>query len=138
MIPVFVYGSLREGLYNYDRILKGKVTDIDQATIEGFDMLDMGSYPGIINGKGLIVGEVMNINPAMYLQTLKILDSLEGYDPRQKGKSLYLREIKKVKLADGKEIDAYVYIYNIKRGIDYPVVESGDWVSFGQKKAGLK
>lgn len=138
MIPVFVYGSLREGLYNYERILDGKTTSIVNATLEGYKMLDLGSFPGIIAGENTIIGEVMNINPAVYLKTLQILDRLEGYNPSQKGKSLYHREIKHVKLEDGKEIDAYVYIYNVKQGINYPEVESGDWVAFEEKKANVK
>lgn len=128
MIPIFVYGTLREGLYNYDRILKGKTESIVDATIDEYDMLDLGSFPGIISGSNTIVGEVMNIKPNYYLQTLQLLDRLEGYNPSQKSKSLYHREIKKVKLVDGKEIDAYVYVYNTKQGINFNEVSSGDWM----------
>ena len=138
MIPIFVYGSLREGMYNYDRILKGKTTSIVKATVEGYKMLDMGSFPGIIAGDNTIVGEVMNINPGMYLQTLQLLDRLEGYNPSQKSKSLYHREIKRVKLEDGQEIDAYIYVYNVKQGINYPVIESGDWILSEGKKTNVK
>ncbi|AEO93771.1 gamma-glutamyl cyclotransferase [Bacillus phage G] len=138
MIPIFVYGGLRKDLYNYERVLKGKTTSILNATIDGYTMLNLGDTPGIIAGDNTIVGEVMNINPSLYLQTLQLLDRLEGYNPSQKGKSPYHREIKKVKLEDGKEIDAYVYVYNVKQGINFPVIASGDWTSSSEKKSNVK
>jgi len=137
MIPIFVYGTLREGLHDYERVLKGKTENIVNATIEGFDMLNLGTSPGIITGSNIIVGEVVSVAPNMYLQTLQLLDRLEGYNPSQKGKSRYHREIRKVTLEDGTAVDAYVYIYNVKLGTDYPVIDSGDWVVFEGKSAGV-
>jgi gamma-glutamylcyclotransferase (GGCT)/AIG2-like uncharacterized protein YtfP len=128
MIPLFVYGTLRSGLYDYEKVLKDKVINVDVATVDGYTMLDLGENPGIIVGNNIVVGEVINIKPNMYLQTLKLVDNLKGYNPSQKGKSPYHREIKKVKLANGKEIDAYVYVYNSKMGIDFNIIDSGDWV----------
>lgn len=136
MIPIFVYGTLREGFYNFERILKGRTTNIQLATIEGYDMLNLGSYPGIITGDNVVHGELLSINPNVYLQTLQVLDKLEGYDPSQKSKSLYHREIQKVKLEDGTVVDAYIYIYNRKRGITgFSPIESGNWVTYEKKKA---
>lgn len=136
MIPIFVYGTLREGFFNFDRILKGRTTDIKPATLEGYDMLNLGAFPGIITGDNVVHGELISINPNVYLQTLQILDKLEGYDPSQKGKSLYHREIQRVKLEDGTVADAYVYIYNRKQGITgFSPIESGNWVTYEKKKA---
>lgn len=139
MIPIFVYGTLREGMHNFNRVLKGRTDKITPAVIKGYDMLNLGSYPGIISGTNEITGELMDIKSTMYLQTLQLLDKLEGYDPSQKGKSPYHREIQKIVLEDGKVIDAYVYVYNKKLGISgFEFVDSGDWVIYKKENFGVK
>ena len=130
MIPFFVYGTLRKGFYNYDRILKGNVDKIVNATIDGYDMFSLGYYPGIVKGSNKIVGEVIYVKPSKYLQMVQCLDQLEGYNPKKKNYSLYLREIKKVTLENGEQIDAYVYIYNQKTNENHKLIENGDWASY--------
>lgn len=51
-------------------------TFVGKARIEGFIMFDLGSYPGIVNGKDkeIVLGELYEINESI----LNNLDRLEG------------------------------------------------------------
>jgi len=59
----------------------------------------------------VIKGEVVMIkNPR---KVMALLDEYEGYDPKKIKTSEYLREKAHVKLDDGKEVEAWVYWYNL-------------------------
>ena len=62
-LKIFVYGSLREGFFNYDLYLKGKIKSIRPAIIEGYDLYHMPykGYPAIFSGKQTIIGEVVEL-----------------------------------------------------------------------------
>ncbi len=77
-LPVFMYGTLRNGLRNYPHYLKGRTVKEMPATIAGRIHFAGGySFPCLVQGGGLVVGELMYINPKMYDLTMKRLDSLE-------------------------------------------------------------
>lgn len=49
-IKILTYGSLRKGEYNYERFrqyFKNGLNHVDTVIIKGFDLYDLGSYPGI-------------------------------------------------------------------------------------------
>ncbi len=56
---VFVYGTLMSGEAN-SGYLKDS-TFIGPATIEGYDMYDVGWYPAIIPGDGLVIRELYQV-----------------------------------------------------------------------------
>ena len=62
-INIFVYGSLREGFFNYDKYLKGKVIKNIPAVLEGMDLYHMPykGYPAIIPGNGILKGEIIEV-----------------------------------------------------------------------------
>ena len=98
---VFVYGTLMRGQANHDSFLEEDWYD-GTGTACGFDMYDIGCYPGIIKGNGDVAGELYEV-PA---ESIKALDELEGEG------SLYLRECCPVVRPDGNVAFAEVYVYN--------------------------
>jgi len=72
-MKIFVYGTLKYDGYNHYILQENNAKFIGIDSIVGYDMFDLGYYPGITNGKGTVVGEVYEI-PDLF-----DLDQLEGY-----------------------------------------------------------
>ena len=98
---IFVYGTLLKGRSNYEAFLSPEDL-IFRGEIEGFDMYELGGFPGIVHGKGIVKGEVYSVTP----EQLKRINSLEGEG------HLYNKELVSVEGYDGDYEDAYVYVYN--------------------------
>ncbi len=113
-IYVFVYGTLKRGFSLHKYLAEAKF--LGEAKLSGYEMYDLGWYPGIKSGKGEIYGEVYEVEPG----TLAVLDEIEDEGEE------YERCLLPVQLKDGQIIDAFVYIY---RGdvSGCPVVKSGCW-----------
>ncbi|MEG0318844.1 MAG: gamma-glutamylcyclotransferase, partial [Niameybacter sp.] len=75
MEKIFVYGSLRQDFWNYDKVLKNRVCHIEQGTIKGSMYHLPAGYPAVISGTDDIHGEVMTMSQH---KLLKSLDFLEG------------------------------------------------------------
>jgi gamma-glutamylcyclotransferase (GGCT)/AIG2-like uncharacterized protein YtfP len=99
MIKVFVYGTLKKGYRNH-RLLEGS-NYIGEGKISGYDLYDLGSFPGIIRGKGEVVGEIYEIDQ----ETLKRVDMLESEG------QLYSRVPVEVS-QNGKMVKAATYVFN--------------------------
>lgn len=97
---IFVYGTLMKGQSNHHAFLKDG-SFIGNGMIEGYDMYDLGYFPGIVSGTGKVYGEVYSVTP----EELKRIDALEGEG------SLYKKEKTSVRMADKSEISAFVYVY---------------------------
>lgn len=77
MTTIFVYGSLREGMYNYDRYLKGRVLSNTKGYVKGsLHEIKGVTYPALVQGEDFILGEIMEINDEGILDEL---DELEGF-----------------------------------------------------------
>jgi gamma-glutamylcyclotransferase (GGCT)/AIG2-like uncharacterized protein YtfP len=66
-----------------------------------------------------------------YEQVLANLDALEGYDVAS-DTGLYLRRTCTVRLPDGDEVEAYIYLGGpraLRRFTDDDLVPDGDWVA---------
>lgn len=96
---VFVYGTLMSGEANHRYLEDG--TCIGKAAIKGYDMYDVGWYPAIVPGDGLIVGELYRVSKF----DMPAIDSLEGEG------SLYIKRCEWITL-NGDTHLAFVYIYN--------------------------
>ena len=96
---VFVYGTLMEGESNH-RFLENS-TCLGKATVEGYDMYDVGWYPAIVPGDSLIVGELYSVP----LEDIASIDMLEGEG------SLYAKRCETVTMFDGSKSLASVYVY---------------------------
>jgi gamma-glutamylcyclotransferase (GGCT)/AIG2-like uncharacterized protein YtfP len=131
LLPVFVYGTLRNSLGNYNNILRGNTVHEEPATLVGATMLDAGGFPFVIaEGEGTIVGEVMYLDPENATYTMARLDRLEGYRGPGVPGNMYEREEVTVLSADGIPFTAHAYITakGFRRHTDgMPVIETGDW-----------
>ena len=97
---VFVYGSLKKGYWN-NSLLRDSEFLYNATTSESkFDMLDLGSFPAVVDGGLKINGEVYKVNR----RTLEMLDALEGNG------SFYNREEVLVN-SDGGDNLAWIYIF---------------------------
>lgn len=128
-MKVFVYGTLLSGLSNSALLNDAKF--IGEGTMSGV-MYDLGSFPGVNYGLGVIHGEVYDVDEL----TLGDLDYLEGYDTQNVDSSLYVRNVTDITLENGRIIrDVFVYIYNKDlSGSGYPVIENGDYKEYVASK----
>ena len=95
---VFVYGTLMSGEANHGYLLNG--TLLGKACIEGYDMYNVGCYPAIIPGDGLVIGELYRVP----VEDMPAIDDLEGEG------SLYEKRCEWV-TCKGQSHLAYVYVY---------------------------
>lgn len=121
---VFVYGTLRK---NESRagVFPGQEQLFENCHIEGFDLLHLGGFPGIVPGSGKVIGEVYSIDEDL----LARLDRIEGYCGEPGPQNLYNREIVEVIDENGSVGPAYVYVYNLEGSHrdTHEKIESGDW-----------
>lgn len=132
---IFVYGSLREGFFNYEKYLKGKVEKKEAAKVKGkvFHMPYKG-YPAIFDGNGYVEGEVMKIKNDCYDRTIEALDEMEGFFGENNPKNEYHKKLVEVELETGSKELCYVYYYNKNNDSKFDenavYVSSGDWKKF--------
>ncbi len=130
---VFVYGTLRKGQRANHYLETAQF--LDEGRIEGFDLYDLGAYPGVQKSNCATVqgtlclhaveGEVYEIES----EWLPILDRYEGCYNNDPGASLYVRVKTPVFLNNRQATveDAWVYVYN-NRVDKAQLIHSGDWL----------
>lgn len=122
---VFVYGTLRmgdsrHGVHSFIEVLH------EEAYLKGHNLLDLGAFPGVVPGDGVVRGEVH-----LY-DTLRVLDGIEGYREDDPKHSLYIREKVMVETPEG-NLQAYVYVFNTNQDNSRRVISSGDWFARDDK-----
>ncbi|MGH4139707.1 gamma-glutamylcyclotransferase family protein [Clostridium sp.] len=101
-IVVFVYGTLMSGNNNNEMFLS-ETKFAGDFIAEGFELYDLGNYPGIIHSENnKVKGQLYVINKNI----LNNLDILEGEG------SLYIRELIRVVNDKNESREAYTYVYN--------------------------
>jgi len=70
--------------------------------LEDAELYDLGAYPGMILGRGTVVGEWTTVSP----ETLIMLDKIEGYHSSLAAKnySYLCRSVKVKQFADGQPV----------------------------------
>lgn len=122
-MPVaIVYGSLREGAYNYDafkRYYPEGYNKIGQTVIDGYDLHSLGSYPFIVEGEGKLIVDIMECSP----------DCFRAINGMELGAG-YQAELINVEL-NGEIIEGTIYTFS-KKDINYSQehVKSGDWIKY--------
>ncbi len=115
-----VYGSLRAGQYNYDRI-RNIYPDgfkfVEQSTISGYEMFDLGAYPAIAESTNdkIIHIEIIECSNNAY-HYIEAMERGAGY------------EEKSIKIGDKSCILFYWNDLNYLKRYSNGLVESGDWV----------
>lgn len=119
---VFAYGTLRQGDCRFGISSFLKLVE-PEAHLEGFQMVHLGGFPGIMSGSGRVRGEVH-----LY-STFDELDSIEGFREDDPGSSLFVRKEVMVEIPFGGVLQASTYTFNGDRRRRYRLIESGDWFS---------
>jgi gamma-glutamylcyclotransferase (GGCT)/AIG2-like uncharacterized protein YtfP len=134
-LPIFVYGTLRTGEYNWERLLKGRTLSERPAIAPGHVMY-ASNVPCVTEGEGSVVGNLVEIDQSIYAEVLRDLDELEEFDPAA-GAGWYLRVARHV-LVDGQPVLAWIYHGDPTTfSRDQPVahVPDGDWVAWSRRFA---
>lgn len=119
---VFAYGTLRQGDCRYGLTSLIKLVH-EEAYLKGFDLLNLGPFPGVVHGTRVVRGEVH-----LY-STYDELDQIEGYREDKPEASMYIRKNVIVEGPTGQEVQAAVYVFNADPNRRYHVIESGDWLN---------
>lgn len=99
-IYAFVYGTLMKNQRNHGYLKEA--TYIGDGALDGYGIYDLGRYPGIVEGRGEVLGEVYQVTSEIEKQ----LDDLE-----EEG-DLYLKKPETIRLSNGQTLEAIVYVYN--------------------------
>lgn len=126
----FVYGSLKRGQPRHG-MLAPFARLIEDGRIRG-DMHDLGEYPAVVEGNGVVHGEVIHVSEEDMPRALAVLDAFEGFQDAAEDQSLYLRRLVEVTMPDGHSEPAFVYLCNEalfgKPGVRAaPRIETGIW-----------
>lgn len=76
-------------------------------------LYDLGEYPGAVldaSSRTKIMGRIFSLPEDENL--LNSLDEYEGFDPRNRKNSLFVREETKVTLESGQKLSCWIYVYN--------------------------
>jgi gamma-glutamylcyclotransferase (GGCT)/AIG2-like uncharacterized protein YtfP len=115
-----VYGTLRKGEKTLEPLRFLEAMKLRGPCKIAGKLVDLGDYPGLVAGEGVVVGDLFEIGD---LRLWHELDRYEAYDPDNIADSEYERVY--CRLADP-PLDSWVYRYvgAADRGT---LVESGDW-----------
>lgn len=131
---IFVYGSLRQGFFNYDIYLKGKVLSSRPAILRGMNLYHMPykGYPAIVPGDDILIGEVLEVDD--YNNTISAIDDMEGFLSENNPKNEYHKQLHEVEFENGEKEYCYLYFYN--KDIDNKFnkeaiyIPDGDWAKY--------
>jgi len=108
---LFVYGTLRSGC-TLDHHLKRLGAEFVAAGRVQAELFDLGAFPGARKSSKLgkrIKGELYRLHGVE--KSLKVLDKVEGFLPRNPEKSLLQRATAEVALPNGEQRLAWIYWY---------------------------
>lgn len=106
---LFIYGILLPGL-RLEREMSS-AHRLGVAQVHG-QLYDIGSYPGLVSGVGLVSGEIYRVTP----EHLRRLDAVEEMIPGNKPASLYWRD--RIKVATGAFAHQDVWVYRYIQSVD--------------------
>jgi gamma-glutamylcyclotransferase (GGCT)/AIG2-like uncharacterized protein YtfP len=110
---LFAYGTLMRG-YPLHPVLGPRSTFLGEGEVRGC-LLDLGRYPGLIDGAGRVHGEIYRLDDP---ELLPVLDREEGYN--------FERRRMIVTLATGRRARVWVYRYRGPRTRAVPIPD-GDY-----------
>lgn len=114
-INLFVYGSLRESFFNYNKYLDGKVIEKKDARLENMKLyhLPYKGYPALTFGEDTVFGEIMVLSEEHYEDTMNAIDQMEGFIGENNPENEYHKVILEVEnLYTNQKEKCFVYFYN--------------------------
>lgn len=134
-LPIFVYGTLLPGQANA-HLWEGNEGAQMSAVLENGRLYDLGYFPMLVEEAGQQVqGVVLTFQSDAYSKVLALLDNLEGYDPQEPEDCAYQRVSRKVRLKNGRQVAAWVYLGQAQYTIGCPSVPHGDWAAYSLAKS---
>ena len=139
---MFVYGTLMEGFYNYDKSLRGRVLSRKPARVRGILYHQTGKgYPAMVEGDGRVRGELLEVED--FERILEVCDGIENFFGEGRQDNEYERRATEVEVRDVEKpglfrpILAWVYWY-ARSDLGEPanpaeLLPSGDWREFMKK-----
>lgn len=100
--------------YELHRVVAHRVTYLGDGSVSGV-LLDLGRYPGMVEGPGTVQGEIYRLDDRQLLATL---DRVEGYN--------FERARTVVTFGDGRRAQGWVYRYRGTRERAVPIAD-GDY-----------
>lgn len=124
---VFVYGSLKQGQYNYPVACRAGQHTVTPASLGGHQLHDLGPFPAVVTGQGTVYGQVLDYGHDIS-RALFQLDGLEGFRGFGNPHNHYDRAEVTATLEDGTTVPCWVYLYarNLERaGVRH--LPAGHW-----------
>ncbi len=118
------YGTLRRGEAGYHQLgLAKELRFLGTGGVPGL-LYDLGPYPALVRGEGVVVAELFEVPDD---RILKALDHFEGFDPMNPETSLFVR--RETNLTDGSGV-AWVYYFGAGERLPAGamLIPSGDWL----------
>lgn len=117
---IFVYGTLRPTSGGEASGFVQHLKTAGRATVRGM-LYDLGSYPGLVEGLGVVHGELLQISSPADLDRLDCYEECEGELP------LFRRVRTEALREDGARVTAWVYLYarDVSQGTR---ITSGDYL----------
>lgn len=106
---LFIYGTLLPGLRLEHEMQCAK--PMGAAQVRGH-LYDIGSYPGLTDGDGLVKGEIYRVTP----EHLQRLDAVEEVVSGDRSASLYWRE--PIEVVSGPLALQFVWVYRFNRSVN--------------------
>ena len=124
---LFIYGTLMpsEADDEIAHVVK-RLRRIGTAYVRG-RLYNLGEYPGAVidhSANTSIHGELVEL-PADKT-TLDALDRYEEFYPSRPQESLFVRKKVKIRLANGRKVEGWMYVYNRNPG-NAPVIKGGNY-----------
>lgn len=140
MKKMFVYGTLRKGMYNYEKYYKAHDSFRGNGFVKGrLHTINGKVYPALTKGNQMILGEIHEV-PDDVQDTV---DLMEGFFGEGQVENEYDKIVSTIYDGDGKEIDRLpVYFYNLRnpenQNLLGKVIACNDYVKYLACKAAPK
>lgn len=136
MKKMFVYGTLRVGMYNYEKYYKEHDSFRGNAYVKGLLYTLKGKvYPALTEGTQMILGEIHEVPDAVQDE----VDLMEGFFGEGVLENEYDKTVSDIYDAEGNVIDRLpVYFYNVRnaenRALLGEIIAGNDYVAHLQEK----
>jgi len=141
MHRIFVYGTLKQGFSNHDRIFGGYDIKITPAFTYG-KLYDLGWYPAMTVGSEKVYGELIEFNNPEILKRVDYLEGFKGeshphnyYERREVDVFISTNAKMNLRIAQykcgGDTVKAWIYFLSVEQVKRYggDAIKSGKWCS---------
>lgn len=113
MKKMFVYGTLRRGMYNYEKYYKEYDSFHGYGYVKGeLHAIKGKGYPALIEGERMVLGEIHEVPD----EVQDAVDLMEGFYGEGKMENEYDKIVRIIYNAEGKVMEKLpVYFYNLRK-----------------------